>query len=265
MRLALLLGRPFGVIFVPELNVQVIRRMGRYQGVVGPGLQRYNPWVETLGPLVPINNQKREELFEGLITHDVVPINVRLNLFFSYDPRRAPELAPSLTRFTADQLWGLTRIYLEWTLLASVNQFEAAQITQHAIRSQIETEVGNRLKSEMAVFGIEPRIPVRILRVEMPPSLSERHERIAQRRASVLAGTEFHPAEFRRALVTEFLEHLATTGAGESIINLNEMLESYAAEHRPGKPSGQVIDNPPQSTLRPDPNAPPPTRPRPRL
>ncbi len=84
--------------------------------------------------------------------------------------------------------------------------------------------------------------------VELPASLTERHETIAQRRANTLAGAEFHPAVYRRALVSEVLERLSQGGA-ESFVNFGEILEAYAADHPPEAtkhptPAG-VIDQPP--------------------
>ena len=47
-----------------------------------------------------------------------------------------------------------------------------------------------------------------------------------------MAGAEFHPAEYRRALVSEVLERLSQ-GNAESFVNFGEVLEAYATEHPP--------------------------------
>ncbi len=70
-----------------------------------------------------------------------------------------------------------------------------------------------------------------------------------------------HPAEYRRALVTEFVERLADKPGGEAIINFSEVMEAFAAERRPSERPRPVIENPPQSTLRQDSNAPQRKRP----
>jgi len=272
LRFLLWIGRPFGVVFVPELNVRVIYRMGQYAGAKGPGnwgLIHYDTFTETLGPLVYIGGQKKEYAFSGLISRDGLPFTLRLSILFSYDPCSAPEVAPMLTRLPHETIAELTKTYIEWALLAAVNKYEATQLTQHEVRAKVEADVKDKLTEEMAFLGIQTRgeHSVHILRVEPPPSLTERHEIIAQRRASVLAGTEFHPAEFRRALVSEFVEHLARTGAGESIINFNDLLQSYVAEHKMGAQPQRIIENPPQSTLHKedDTSKPAPPRPKSRL
>jgi hypothetical protein len=102
--------------------------------------------------------------------------------------------------------------------------------------------VGEKLEAEMGFLGLQLR-RVRVLQVEPPPALAERHALIAQRRASILAGTEFHPAEYRRALVTEVIESLGRRGAADSFVNFSEMLEAYAAE-RPEK-TPRILQHPP--------------------
>ena len=110
----------------------------------------------------------------------------------------------------------------------------------------------------MKFLGLKITGKLRITRVEMPDSLRERHETIAQRRASILAGAEFHPAEYRRALVSEVLENLSRGEGTESFVNFGDVLEAYAAEHQPPAPPAEpgapprIIEQPAQQRSLPD-------------
>lgn len=242
MRFLLWIGAPFGLAFVPDHHVRVVNRMGQYGGVRGPGLIRYNRLTETLGPLVHTGGQIRELAFSGLISQDVLPVSLRLGVTLAYDPRRGPELASVLTRVPREAYEGIARTFIQWALLAAANRHTAADLTRNDVREQVEQEVTGRLETEMGFLGLQAR-RIRILQVEPPPGLAERHAIIAQRRASILAGTEFHPAEYRRALVTEVLENLGRSGGAESFVNFSEMLETYAAEHK-GGPAPRIIEHP---------------------
>jgi hypothetical protein len=144
-------------------------------------------------------------------------------------------------------------------LLAAANQYNAAELTQSDVRGHIETAVRERVNEELKFLGLKITGKLRITRVEMPESLRERHETIAQRRASILAGAEFHPAEYRRALVSEVLEHLSRGEATESFVNFGDVLEAYAAEHKEVAPppegasaAPRIIEQPSQQRALPD-------------
>jgi hypothetical protein len=118
--------------------------------------------------------------------------------------------------------------------------------------------VRERVNEELTFLGLKITGKLRITRVEIPDSLRERHETIAQRRASILAGAEFHPAEYRRALVSEVLEHLSRGEATESFVNFGDVLEAYAAEHQAVAPppetgaAPRIIEQPAQQRSLPD-------------
>lgn len=249
LRWLLRLGKPFGVRFVPDLNVQVIYRMGQYAGVRGPGQFRYNHFAETLGPQIFVGGQRRDFAFEGMLSQDAIPMTVRLNLLYSYDPRRAPDLAPALVRLPPETHLYLISIFAEWATRTAVNQRNSFELARSAVLNVIESEIAESLRSDIQPLGFEAPggRPVRVLQVQPPGSLTERQEQIAQRRAGILAGEEFSANAYRRALITEFIEHLARTGAGESIVNFNELLDSYIADSKPRTPP--VIDSSATSSI----------------
>src|SRR5260221_5480013 len=150
----------------------------------------------------------------------------------AYDPAAAPALASTLTHAPRETYVSLGGIYIRWALLTAANRFNAAELTQADVRTQIEITVHEQTTQEMKFLALRWAIKLRIMSVELPATLTERHETIAQRRASILAGTEFHPAEYRRALVSEVLERLSA-GNAESFVNFGQVLEAYAAEHPP--------------------------------
>ncbi len=253
MRWLLRLGKPFGVEFVPDLNVRVIYRMGRYSGVRGPGRYRYNRWAEILGPQIFIGGQRRDFTFEGLLSQDAIPMTVRLNMLYTYDPRRAPDIAPALVRLPRETHTYLVSIFTEWATRLAVNQRNSFELARHNTLSTIETEIAASLRTDMRPIGFEApgERPVRVLQVQPPSQLTERQQQIAQRRADILAAEEYSANAYRRALITEFIEQLARTGAGESIINFNELLDSYIAENKSGVPPMIDSSRPPIISPRP--------------
>jgi hypothetical protein len=247
LRLILFMGAPFGIAFVPQHYVQVVYRMGKYAGCRGPGLIYHSRLTETLGPLVFIKGQRNEYQFENVISRDVLPVTLRVATSVTYDPAAAPDLASTLTHAPREAYVTIAGIYIRWALLAAANRFNASELTQAGVRAQIENTVQEQANQELKFLGLKLS-KLRILSVELPATLTERHETIAQRRANILAGAEFHPAEYRRALVSEVLERLSQGGA-ESFVNFGEMLEAYAAENPPGttKPATppRIIEQPP--------------------
>ena len=267
LRLLLFLGRPMGLTFVPQHNVQVINRMGKYAGVKGPGLMYYNKFTETLGPLVFIGGQIREYELDNIIARDVLPVTMHVSGTIAYDPAMGQELASVLTRIPREAYVGIAGTYIRWGLLAAANAFTATELTRQDVRAQIENAVRDRANAELAFLGIKIMGKLRITRVTLPATLAERHETIAQRRANILSGADFHPVEYRRALVSEVIEHLARSGGAESFLNFGEMLDSFAAEKSPPSVAAQprltdmskVIEQPPLlDDRRPPLDAPPP-------
>jgi len=232
LRLILYLGKPFGIAFVPQHYVQVVYRMGKYAGCRGPGLIYYGRLTETLGPLVLTKAQRNEYEFENIISRDVLPVKMRVVTSVAYDPASAPDLASTLTHVPRESYVSIAGIYIRWGLLAAANRFNATELTQTDVRTQIENSVQEQANHELSFLGVKLAAKLRIMSVELPAVLTERHETIAQRRANILAGAEFHPAEYRRALVSEVLERLSK-GNAESFVNFGEVLEAYAAEHPP--------------------------------
>jgi SPFH domain / Band 7 family len=252
LRLILFLGKPFGIAFVPQHHVQVIYRMGKYIGCRGPGLIYTSRLTETLGPLVLIKGQRNEYVFENIIARDVLAVTMRVATSVAYDPAAAPELASTLTHAPRETYVSIAGVYIRWALLSKANRFNAAELTQADVRAQIENAVQEQANQELKFLGLRLAAKLRILSVELPATLTERHETIAQRRANILASTEFHPEEYRRAMVSEVLERLSQ-GNAESFVNFSEILEAYATEHpaeglaaRPANPL-RIVEAPPQA------------------
>jgi hypothetical protein len=246
LRLLLFVGKPMGLTFVPEQHLRVINRMGHYAGVRGPGLMYHNRFTETLGPLVFTGRQAKEYELEDILSRDALPVTMTVSATIVYDPVAGKELASVLTRVPREAYVSIAHTYIRWELLAAANQYTATELTQHDVRAEIETQVRDRANEAMVFLGVRIVGKLRITRVQLPATLADRHATIAQRRANILAGTEFHPAEYRRALVAEVIEHLARSGGAESFLNFGEMLETYAAENRPAGPP-RIIQQPPPS------------------
>ena len=239
-----------GFTFVPEGRAQVVYCESRYLEVRGPGIVRYRRWNETLGPLVHTSAQVKEYVFAELFSRDTLPVSVRLRTVIAYEPRNTPrEIARVLTKLPREAYPGIAEPYFRWALMAAVNKYNATEVTQHEVTVQIEDYLHQTVPKEMEYLGIQPRGRPKVLGVELPRTLGERHEIIAQRRASIAAsgGVETDPTAIRRALVTELIEHLDRHGAGETFINFNDMLEAYAAERKPASPAPRIVENAPQS------------------
>jgi SPFH domain/Band 7 family protein len=232
LRLILFLGKPFGIAFVPQHYVQVVYRMGKYAGCRGPGLIYYGRLTETLGPLVLVKGQRNEYTFENIVSRDVLPVTMHVATSVAYDPAAAPDLASTLTRVPRETYVSIGGTYIRWALMAAANRFNATELTQADVRAQIENAVHEQTNNELKFLGLRLSAKLRLMSVELPAVLTERQETIAQRRASIMAGAEFHPAEYRRALVSEVLERLSQ-GNAESFVNFGQVLEAYAAEHPP--------------------------------
>lgn len=254
IQIKLWLGNTFGLgykfEFVPEEHLQVVYREAHYWGVRGPGIIRWNRWNERPGPLVYTGNQVREFAFSDLTTHDVLPVTVRVRAVVRYDPRNTlKELARVLTHQSREAYLSITETYLRKALMSAVNHYNATEITQHNVSSLIEEYLLQTLPGELDFLGLHLTGKPRILSVELPRTLAERHELIAQRQALIAAsgGKDTDPLSIRQALVIEFLENLDKSGKAEPLVNFNQMLDAFIAEKQSGVqglPSGstQALD-----------------------
>lgn len=263
LRLLLKFGKWFGAGFVPDMTVQVIYRNGLYEGVRGPGRFRYNRFTEALGPQISVGSQRRALMFSDILSQDGLPITVRLSILCGYDPRRAPQFARAFVRTTPEVRLALVTSFAERATRVSIGRRNSLELLQPQVLEAAEGEISRALQADMSPLGFAfpSARPVMILQIQPPATLTNRHEQNAQRRAQILAGEEFNPADYRRALITEFIENLAKTGAGEAIVNLNEIVESYVADAGP-----RVINQPQADQRREPPPAPvpPPKSDRPR-
>ena len=265
MQLKLKLGKRFGQEFEPDGHVRVIYHMGLYAGVRGPGMYNYNPSTETLGPQIYVGGQRRDCYFTDLLSSDGLPMTVRLNVLFRYDPNLAPKTAALLTRFQPEARANLLGTFAEWATRIAINKRNSQELRQGVTLELIELEVKASLLADMNPLGFDfpGERPVRVLNALPPSQLTERHVDDAQRRAHIVASEEFSSTDYRRVLIAEFMKDLAQSGRGESIINLNELMETYSATPDQPAPARQrIIDQtaPPQP---PSQNPPPGQKPPP--
>src|SRR5512142_2280626 len=87
-RLGLAVLGPFGLRFVPANHVQVINRLGAYQGARGPFFFWINTFTESLGPRVKVGARSRVFILDHLPTRDLLQLGLQVWLSFSFDPRR---------------------------------------------------------------------------------------------------------------------------------------------------------------------------------
>ena len=162
LRLILFLGKPLGIDFVPQHNVRVIYRMGKYAGCKGPGLIYYNRLTESLGPMVFIGGQISEYSLDNVISRDVLPVTMTVSTTISYDPALGVDLASVLTRIPKAAYVSIAGTYIRWGLLAAANQYNAAELTQSDVRAQIETAVRDRVNDELKFLGLKVTGKLRI-------------------------------------------------------------------------------------------------------
>ncbi len=270
LRFMLWAGGPFGFAFAPDQHVRVLYRMGRYRGVRGPGLFRYEKFLsESLGSLVYIGPQTMTFTFTQLLTRDNLALTAQAQVTACYDPRAAPAFAPNLTGVSSKTRESVVQSYLTGACLSIFNQYGAEQMTQQAQRTRLEFEITARFTKEIGPLGFA--LPegqrVRLLTITLPPRIAERHELIAQRRLNITAANEMLPEDLRRTLIIEVLENLGKLGGGNAHISFNEVLDQYILDHH--DTYGRFIEHrPPPREITPPEDAPPEppeeTRPGPR-
>ena len=276
MRFILTFGKWLGLEAVPQEYLRVIYRMDVYYAARGPGLIRYNRLSEELGPLVYVGPFMGEYVLNDLMTRDNLRVSTRLGLTLRYDPRIAPARAPQLLRMMRPQRESVVESFIHGAAMAVINKYSADQLTQQTLRARIEQELSAVLADDIKFLGfklVEPE-RVRLVSVDLPARLVERHELLAQRRLNILGSSEFLPEDLRRALVIEVLERLGQSGGAQTYLSFNEALEGYLLEN-PTKyarfieaPSPHNAPRPTETPPAPEPSPPDdpkPRRPRSRL
>ncbi|MBI4786511.1 MAG: hypothetical protein HY782_05650 [Chloroflexi bacterium] len=239
LRLKLSVGKVLGFFFVPENHVQAIYREGLYWDARGPGIARYDWWAESLGPLVYTSGQFGEYTLKNMFTRDIVPVSIRIQAIVAYNPTGTKrEIARILTTLPRQTLKNVAEPYLRWAMMEQVNRCDATQVTQHDVLAQIADGLAPTVTNEMRFLGLSIAAKIKILEVQLPQTLGERQEMIAQRRATMAANVGVDPTDMRRALVTEVLERMGRDGIGDSLISFSEFLDSYAAA-KAGRPPPQ--------------------------
>lgn len=234
LRLILFVGRPWGLVWIPEDHVQVIYRWTRYAGVRRPnrlGLIRYSGATETLGPLIYTASRPKEFEFKGLVTQDNLLVNLRLYTLIRYDPELAPEVARALVRLPQEFYPSIAETYYYWASQMIVNRYTGTELNRAEVKLQLEEEIYQQVHRELQPLGLVPVGKPRVLGLQLPSDLQERYIQSAQRRENILATTAFHPEALRRALVTEVIESLAKHGPGELLVSFAELLQAHVTQH----------------------------------
>jgi hypothetical protein len=269
LRFALALFKPFGASYVEEGYAQVITRFGHFHALKGPGLIWRFPLFDSLGSLAYVGGDMVDRTFHRVLSRDLVPVNIRLTCLVMYDPRAAiaasagrPNL-PALAGVPRESLKEIAIGWFEWGLGSLANRYYATELPQAEVRADLEKQLFDLATREMAVLSLKPVGRVRLMQVELPASLTERQQTIAQRRASIEAGAEYDPEVVRRSLVTEIMEKIARGNAEMPLMNLNELVNAYLGDtvfppsappaesavppdpHKPVEPTPPPVDTPP--------------------
>jgi hypothetical protein len=249
LRIIVFFGKLFGYIWIPEQHVRVIYKMSRYAGARAPnrwGLIPFSDFTETLGPQIYIGGNIRDFTFNNILTKDIIPVTLHVNAIVSYDPRRAPDIARVLTKYPPETSVGIAQSYLQWVLLGTISKYDSPQLAQANIKVQIEAEVTGAVNKEMEFLGIQVHDHAHIMGVELPTRVMQRHEELAQQRASILAARQVDSTELRSTWLMNALEKAAGSGSGGFFVNFNELLQSYPERSAAGPPA-QIIDQLPES------------------
>src|SRR5574341_876556 len=92
-RFLLFFGGPFGLYYVPESYVRLVRRMEQYHRIErGPGFKRYNTFTETLGPQFKVGIEPFAFQFDNLPASDGLQIGLKFNLNYEFLPEKVSKL-----------------------------------------------------------------------------------------------------------------------------------------------------------------------------
>ncbi|MBI3241298.1 MAG: SPFH domain-containing protein [Chloroflexi bacterium] len=248
-RFLLWIGGPFGLYYVPENHVRLVRRMEQYHRLErGPGFKRYNTLTETLGPQFKVGLEAFSFQFDNLPTNDGLQVGLRFALNYEF----APEKIAKLT--TIAKLGGLSRdVFCEIVanrvrraLLNILPAYAAEVVCRAQEFENIEKQLVANTNKLLEPLGIAISSPL-ILQVTPPDSLRARFEGVAQRRIQVEAMREYQSTEMSRALAAELIEGVAGRGTGDQYVNPSALLSV----------AGQAVGDALDTYNQPDPNASP--------
>lgn len=248
-RFLLWIGKPFGLYYVPENYVRLVRRMEQYHRVErGPGFFRHNTFTETLGPQIKVGVEAFSTQFDGLPAKDGLQVGLRLALNYEF----APEKISKLT--TVAKLGGLSRdIFCEIvsnrvrrSLLSILPAYTAEEVCRGQMFDNIEKQLVINTNALLEPLGISISGPL-VLQVTPPDTLRSRFEGVAQRRINVESLREHRTTDVGRALAAELIEGLSTHGAGEQLVSLGDLLNVYGQPDQP-----PPLANPPLPDSTPD-------------
>jgi len=223
------IGGPFGLYYIPENHVRLVRRMEQYHRLErGPGFKRYNTLTETLGPQFKVGVEAFSFQFDNLPTGDGLQVGLRFALNYEF----APEKIAKLT--TVARLGGLARdVFCEIvanrmrrSLLNILPAYTAEAVCRAQEFENIEKQLVVNTNRLLEPIGIAISSPL-ILQVTPPESLRARFEGVAQRRIQVEAMREYQSTEMSRALAAELIEGVAGRGAGDQYVNVSDALNTY--------------------------------------
>lgn len=251
-RFLLWIGGPFGLYYVPENYVRLVRRMEQYHRVErGPGFFRYNTFTETLGPQIKVGVEAFSTQFDHLPTKDGLQLGLKFALNYDFAPEKTRlTTAAKLGGFPKEVFCDIVANRARRSLLSILPAYTAEEICRGQAFDNIEKQLVANANALLEPLGITLSGPL-ILQVTPPDALRSRFEGVAQRRINVEALREHRSTDVGRALAAELIEGLSSHGAGEQLVSLGDLLNVYGQpEGTP--PTPQLPDTPPDPERKPE-------------
>jgi hypothetical protein len=242
----LFFGGPFGLYYIPESHVRLVRRMEQYDRIErGPGFKRYNSFTETLGPQFKVGVEPFAFLFDNLPASDGLQIGIKFNLNYEFFPEKVSRLTTvaKLGVLSKEIFCEIVSNRVRRALLNIVPTYTADVICRGQVFDNIEKQTVANTNQLLQPLGIEISGPL-ILQVNPPDALRARFEGVAGRRLNVEALREYQSNDVNRALAAEFIEGLSGRSGGDQYLDVGGMLGSVAGD--PGDPERKSFLSPPR-------------------
>ncbi len=172
-----------------EYERAVVLRLGRYQGVRGPGIILLIPFIETMKK---VNTQimVMDVPSQDIITKDNISVKVNAVVYFRV-------VAPEKAVLVVENVWDAISMIAQTTLRSIVGQFELDDLLSN--REKINHEMQTIIDTQTDSWGVKissVELKHIDLPVEMQKAMSRQAESERERRAKViLAEGEYQAAE----------------------------------------------------------------------
>lgn len=172
-----------------EYERAVVLRLGRYQGVRGPGIILLIPFIETMRK---VNTQimVMDVPSQDIITKDNISVKVNAVVYFRV-------VAPEKAVLVVENVWDAISMIAQTTLRSIVGQFELDDLLSN--REKINHEMQTIIDTQTDSWGVKissVELKHIDLPVEMQKAMSRQAESERERRAKViLAEGEYQAAE----------------------------------------------------------------------